>query len=238
MPEPPAGNDTISVYRAAATWLVGLSAAAVGGAFLDFDKVASAPLYVRLAYFLTAVIFGFSIVFGIEHFYWLNYAGNQRERRMQIDAVLSDQNATAEDKEKARKAREQVIKNIDGAWTEIASWYKRTRGTFTAGMIGAALVLLLGVLEGSPPKADSGGIQNVITNPAPNLDAPFYEIVNSAVHATRHGREAHTFLLDKKSGVAWQMKCKKGSDDVEFHRVHRLDFNGQPDDPAPTSGHP
>jgi len=81
---------------------------------------------------------------------------------------------------------------------------------------------------GGPPKTEStaAGIQNILTN-LPEAPAAGYEIVQSALHATRQGKEAHTFLLDKKTGSIWQMKCTKTSDDVEFHRVHRFGFDGK-----------
>jgi len=63
---------------------VGLSGAAVGGAFLNFDKVAPAPWPVRLIFFLSALAFGISIACGIQYFFWLNYAGNQSEKRTQL----------------------------------------------------------------------------------------------------------------------------------------------------------
>ncbi len=67
----------------------------------------------------------------------------------------------------------------------------------------------------------AGGVQNFLANPA-EASPSGYEIVQSAVHATRHGKEAHTFLLDKKTGAVWQMICQPKSDVVEFQRVRRI----------------
>jgi hypothetical protein len=60
--------------------------------------------------------------------------------------------------------------------------------------------------------------------------SPPYDIVQSAVHTTRHERKAHTFLVNKDSGEVWQMLCHKNDDQVEFHKIHRYGFDGKPDD--------
>jgi hypothetical protein len=233
MPEAATGTDTLSVYRAGVTWLVGLSAAAVGGAFANFDKVATAPWQVRGIFFLAALSFGISVGSGIQYFFWLNYGGNQIEKRTQIDNVLANPNAVQVDKDRATAARPGVVEEIRKAWEEIPSWHKRTGRAFDVGMGAAGLLLLAGLIWGGPPKTDTtaAGLQTILTNP-PDSPAAF-EIVLSAVHETRHGKEAHTFLLDKKTGAIWQMKCAKNSDDVEFHRVQRLGFDGKAENPTP-----
>lgn len=235
MPDAMTGTDTLSVYRAGVTWLVGLSSAAVGGAFLNFDKVASAPWPIRLLFFFAALAFGISVACGIQYFFWLNYAGNQIEKRTQIDHIVASATAPQLDKDRATAARPAVVEEIRKAWQEISSWHGRTGRAFDVGMGAAGLLLLTGVIWGAPPKPDSNGagIQNFLTNPSEPQPGNLYEVVQSAVHATRHGREAHTFLLNKKTGAIWQMKCTKNSDEVEFHRIHRFGFTGNTEDPQP-----
>jgi|SRR6267142_19528 len=236
MPDQDAGGaaDTISVYRAGAVWIVGLSGAAVAGAFVNFDKVAPAPLPVRIIFFLAAAAFGVSVAFGIEYYFWLNYAANQMDARKQRDAIIADPNAESGKKERAKESKATVQEKVTKAFQQIEVWQKRTRISFYVGLGIASLLLLIGALGGAPPKSDAtaAGIQNILTNPS-ELPAGGYEIVQSAEHATRHGKEAHTFLLDKKTGAIWQMKCTKNSDDVEFHRVHRFGFDGKAEDPQP-----
>jgi hypothetical protein len=235
MPDAPTGTDTLSVYRAGVTWLVGLSSAAVGGAFLNFDKVAIAPWPIRLIFFLAALAFGISVACGIQYFFWLNYTGNQIEKRTEIDNVLASATAPQAKKDGATADRPAVVHEIQKAWHEIESWHWRTGRAFDVGMGAAGLLLLAGVIWGAPPKTETGaaGIQNFLMNPSELQSTNPYEVVQSAMHATRHGREAHTFLLDRKMGAIWQMRCKKDSDVVEFHRVHRYDFDGKAEDPKP-----
>src|SRR5882724_3322901 len=154
MPDAATGTDTLSAYRAGITWLVGLSGAAVGGAFLNFDKVAPAPWPVRLIFFLSALAFGISIACGIQYFFWLNYAGNQSEKRTQIDNVLASSTASQTDKDRATTARPAVVEEIRKAWQEIPSWHERTGRAFDTGMGVAGLLLLAGVIWGGPPKTE------------------------------------------------------------------------------------
>jgi hypothetical protein len=58
-----------------------------------------------------------------------------------------------------------------------------------------------------------------------------FVIVQSAVHRTAHGREAHTFLLDQEKGATWVMTCSTQGV-VEFDRVKTLGLNGAPEDPS------
>lgn len=236
MPDQDAGGatDTISVYRAGATWIVGLSGAAVAGAFLNFDKVATAPLLVRIIFFAAAAAFGVSVAFGIEYYFWLNYAANQMDARKQRDTIIADPNADNEKKGRAKESKAEVQQKVTKAFQQIDVWQKRTRISFYAGLGIASLLLLIGALGGAPPKTDATapGIQNILAS-LPELPAAEYEIVQSAQHATRHGKEAHTFLLEKKTGAIWQMKCAKNSDAVEFHRVHRFGFDDKAEDPQP-----
>jgi hypothetical protein len=97
MPESAAPNDTPSIYRAALTWLVGLSAAAVAGAFLNFDKVASAPIQVRLLFFVAAAAFGLTTCFGVQYFFWLHHISNRLEARTAVRTLREAEQAHATD---------------------------------------------------------------------------------------------------------------------------------------------
>src|SRR5712664_2667944 len=97
MPESATPNDTLSVYRAALTWLVGLSAAAVAGAFLNFDKVSSAPLLVRIVFFLAAAAFVLTTCFGVQYFFWLNHISNRLEARTAVRALREAEETKAKD---------------------------------------------------------------------------------------------------------------------------------------------
>jgi hypothetical protein len=74
-----------------------------------------------------------------------------------------------------------------------------------------------------PPKKNVQGEQPHV---GPSSPPAHYEMVYSAVHHTRHGQEAHTFLLDQTTGDLWQMVCSVDGV-VSFRRIRRLDVNGK-----------
>jgi putative transposase len=214
----PTGTDTISSTRTTVTWIVGFAAAAVAEAFLNFEKVAATTFWVRLIYFLSAAGFGAAILCGIRYLNWLNYAANQDEKRMWADGRIDEKNTSEEDKAKSKEQRSE-------------SW-KRMNRAMTFGIAFAALLLLAGVISGAPHlnPGTAGGVQNFLSNP-PEPNVTEYEIVQSAVRATWHGKEAHTFLSDKKTGAVWQMVCQPKSDVVEFQRVRRLGLDRSQSEP-------
>jgi hypothetical protein len=228
----PTGTDTSSSTRATVTWIVGFAAAAVAGAFLNFEKVAATTFWVRLIYFLSAAGFGAAILCGIRYLNWLNYAANQDEKRMWADGRIDDKNTSEEDKAKWKEQRSESWKKYADAWLKMAAWHNRMNRAMTFGIAFAALLLLAGVIWGAPHlnPATAGGVQNFLSNP-PEPNVTEYEIVQSAVHATWHGKEAHTFLLDKKTGAVWQMVGQPKSDVVEFQRVRRLGLDRSQSEP-------
>jgi hypothetical protein len=228
----PGGTDTISSYRATVTWILGIAAAAVAGAFLNFDKVAATSFWVRLIYFLSTAGFGSAIVCGIQYVNWLNYAANQDEKRLWADGRIADTSTSEDDKAKWKERRTEAWKKYAGAWDKMALWHAWMNLAMIFGIACAAFLLFVGVIWGAPRPnpATVGGTQNFLSNP-PEPSTTEYEILQSAVHATRHGKEAHTFLLDKKTGAVWQMVCQPNSDVVEFRRVRRIELNEKRADP-------
>lgn len=200
----------------------------MAGAFLNFDKVAAASFWVRLIYFLSAAGFGVAIVCGIQYVNYLNYAANQDEKRMWADGRIADTSTSEDDKAKWKERRTEAWKKYAGAWDKMASWHAWMDLAMSFGIAFAVLLLFAGAIWGAPRPnpAAAGGIQNFLSNlREPNITE--YEIVQSAVHPTRHGKEAHTFLLDKKTGAVWQMVCQPNSDLVEFQRVRRMGLDGK-----------
>jgi hypothetical protein len=231
-PAPQSSRDTLSVYPPSVTWLVGLSGAAVGGAFLNFDKVSAAPWWVRLVFFLAVAAFSVAVYYGVHYIFYLNEVANQTERATLIVKAL--QGASAEQKEKLNSQAAQANAAIDEAWDNVGDAHDYSIPAFGVGMTLSVVLLGLAMIAGPLPKPGEAGTQNFISAPrdAASPATPAFEITQSAIHATGHGREAHTFLLNKNSGEVWRMICRK-RDEVEFQRVHRVGFNGQPEDPVP-----
>lgn len=229
---PEGSRDTLSVYPPSVTWLVGLSGAAVGGAFLNFDKVSASPWWVRLVFFLAVAAFSVAVYYGVHYIFYLNEVANQTERATLIAKAL--QGASDEQKQKLDAQAAQANEAIDEAWENVGDAHDYSIPAFGVGMALSVLLLGFAMLAGPLPKPGEAGTQNFISVPrdAASSATPAFEITQSAVHATGHGREAHTFLLNQQSGDVWQMICRK-PDEVEFRRVHRIGFNGQAEDPLP-----
>lgn len=75
--------------------------------------------------------------------------------------------------------------------------------------------------EGSThQKSDNGG------GGTPLLASPNFEVTYSANHRTGHGKEQHTFLLNRATGDMWQMVCSADGR-VEFRQLRRWDTAGK-----------
>ena len=157
-------GDTLSNYRAGVTWLVGLSGAAVGGAFLNFDKVSAAPVWIRFLFAAAAVCFGVGVYSGVRYLFYLNSASNQSERAKFIEKALGE--ATAEpEKEKRRAQAEQTNAKIDKAWERINSTHPWLMRSFGSGILLSLALLAIVVISGITSKTGEAGTQNFISAP-------------------------------------------------------------------------
>jgi hypothetical protein len=225
-------GDTLSVYRPTVTWLVGLSGAAVGGAFLNFDKVSAAPWCVRLVFFLAAAAFGVAVYYGVHYIFYMNEVSNQNEHITFIEKAL--ESCPEEKKQNLRGEKAEADQASKEAWKNLGDAHNYSIWGFGFGMFFSAVLLGIALAAGVRPKPQEAGAQNFISVPRESNcpTASVFEITQSAVHATSHGREAHTFLLNKNTGELWRMVCRK-PDEVDFRRVHRIGFNNQSEDPVP-----
>jgi hypothetical protein len=159
-------EGTISVYNEGVTWLVGLSAAAVGGAFLHYDALSGAPWYAKALFVAASLLFLATVYFGVHYAFWLYRMSNQRERREELREQLRTETIAKEEYEKELAA---INKQIAEAADEIGKHHRHVLWSFGCGIIYAALLLVLGVFGASaqaghggpptnPPKAGSGEV--------------------------------------------------------------------------------
>jgi hypothetical protein len=180
-------------------------------------------------FFLAVAAFSVAVYYGVHYIFYLNEVANQTERATLIEKAL--QGASDEQKQKLSAQAAEANEAIDKAWQNVGDAHDYSIPAFGTGMALSVLLLGFAMIAGPLPKPGEAGTQNFISAPAPSA-TPAFEITQSAIHATGHGREAHTFLLNKNSGEVWRMICRK-PDEVEFQRVHRVGFHGQPEDPVP-----
>lgn len=225
-------EDAGSSYRQGVVWVVGMSAAAAGGAFLHYDLARSLPMIAKAAFILVVLLFLLAIWSGVNCLFWLFYKASEEEKLKKIEEART-QNAITTAEYDAKKTASQGEIDKGKKWR--ALYHGTLLWTFALAILLSSGLLVFGTFssastvdkDSNAGKMDKGTQKNNVIEP----DADRFAIVQSAVHRTAHGKEAHTFLLDREKGSLWVMTCSKQGV-VEFHRVRTLNIDGAPQDPA------
>lgn len=223
MPNTEATN-TFSIYREGAKWLVSLAGAAVGGAFTQYEKVLPLPLWLKVLFFAAVLAFLLVVIAGVYQYYWFLYMSNQEER---VKDLRPEQKQPQEQISSAEKRDP----SDSPAPREIKILHRVLMYSFLIGVVFTA-ILSFAVFRSTQSSPTTSGICALyIKNGCKEnkADAQEFTIALSAVHKTGHGKEAHTFLLNRTTGELWQMVCKAPGQ-VEFRRIHKIGFNGAPED--------
>ncbi len=216
--------DAAASYVDLAKWIVGLCAAVFAGFFLHPEHITEWPGWARWVVAFVLFLLGLSIISGILYPFWLSWMRRQREK---MDEVEKDLSITSDPSERAtltkRKAKlKNYIEKAGPARTNLV--YK----VFVYSFCIAAFVGMLGfcgsILALQKKKPDGPK-----PPPVAVADPLRFTVVQSAVHKTKSGRQAHTFLLNRQTGEIWQMVCDAQGNVVSFQRVERRDLNGNPE---------
>jgi hypothetical protein len=203
-----ATHDTHSLYRDGAKWMVSIAGAIVAGAFTQYDKVLLLPFWVKFLFFAAILTFLSITILGVFQYYWLNRASNQESRA--ADANLG------------QDQRDAAVKALGEAKAQIKTYHEWLIGCFATATLFSAVTLFGAIFFGrDEPKQPSSIFVGAMADDAPKAALGF-EIVQSAVHQTKHGKEAHTLLLNRDTGEVWQMLCD-GSTLIQFQKVRRVD---------------
>jgi hypothetical protein len=200
-----------------------MSAAAAGGAFLHYDQARELPLTAKCIFVGIVILFLVATWSGVNCLFWQFYKASEDEKLKKLE----EDHAQGKIKDTDYTERQlHGQREVDRA-RKWRGWYHGTvLWAFALAVLFSVALLAFGIFSPSSSKKDDDGSQKVVGQVS---DRDRYTIVQSAVHRTAHGREAHTFLLDQEKGTLWVMTCsKKGI--VEFHRVETLNFNGAPED--------
>ena len=214
--------DAAASYVDLAKWIVGLCAAVFAGFFLHPEHIAEWPLKARWVAAIVLFILGISIVSGILYPFWLSWLRRQREKLDEVEKELSITSDLSRKTELARR-KAKLKNNIEEegpARTNL--WYNVFVYSFCIaaflGVIGFCASIL--TLQKKP-----GDLKPPVTV----VDPLRFTVVQSAVHKTQSGMQAHTFLLNRQTGEMWQMVCDAQGKVVSFQRVERRDLNGNPE---------
>ena len=212
-----AAQDTVTGYADAVKWIVGLSGAVFAGVFLHPEQMAQRTEGIRIYFAVVLFLLGVSMIGGVVFLLWLNRLRNMRDvsRERKINSTLPMVAAHVEPEERG-KPKKNTNDKLSSAQKNMNRWYWVLSVPF---YLGAFLgVLAFCVLIALPGKE---AVKPVVVDPLR------FAVVPSAVHRTRHGMQAHTFLLNQQTGEVWQMICGPDGEAVEFRRVRRTDENGK-----------
>jgi hypothetical protein len=213
---PENATDAAAGYVDAVKWIVGLSGAALAGVFLHPEQLPQHPPWIKFVVALVVILFVVNVVAGAGYLVWINRVRRIKERLKEIeDELLAT--ITECDPEALADENNALTKELKGAPKEMQSWYLLLTGSWCVAALIVALLLCVTIV--SPGK--TGEIVR-----APVGDPLSYTITQSAVHRTKNGRQAHTFLLNQQTGEIWQMICDPRGTVTAFRRVPRLDLNG------------
>lgn len=140
-------NETFSVYNEGVTWVVGLSAAAAGGAFLQHDALSGAPPWARALFFLVVGCFLATVGVGVQYAFWLHYARNEQDREQLLRERERSQTET-DDALAYDRELQAIANNIKEARKHVASLHKYLHSLFSSGLVGAAILLGLALIPG------------------------------------------------------------------------------------------
>ncbi|RZU42928.1 hypothetical protein [Edaphobacter modestus] len=229
------GQDAAAGYIDAVKWIVGISSALLAGVFLHPELTNGWSFWGKVSLVLVLLLLGASIVGGVVYLLWLNRIRRRKERIAEIDREMSSP-VVIPDAQRTQKLREEkvlLLKDEEDSKGTQAFWYWAFILTFLFGGAIGITSFCAQVVYGQRPKDDCKkdcrdkccDDEGAATTP----DLRRFTVVQSAVHKTAHGTQAHTFLVNQQTGDVWQMICDQKGNIVAFQRVKRLDLNGNPE---------
>jgi hypothetical protein len=219
MSETPPPGDAAAGYLDGVKWIVGLAGAVYAGFFLHPDWITQRPEKMRIYIAVVLFLFGISMISGVVYLLWINRVRRTKERLGEFESALSAP-VVIPDLEKRKsplEERDRIKSDLKKAQKPMDFWYWMLRASFfLAAFLG---VLAFCVWVATPQESAKGGKKQAdIPNPLR------FTITQSAVHKTKKGMEAHTFLLNQQTGEVWQMVCDGPGGVISFRQVPRQDL--------------
>ena len=224
-------SNPTGAYGEGVKWILAIAAAAIAGAFLHLKEIEEQNIWTQALLALALALFVYSIWTGMYYLLWLNLVPVAFERRKANREELKLLETPTGDgkKEEPDDQIKELNRLIDHDTETIKlsgnakrAWHKHYTYSFSAALTFATLGLLLSIfLNAIAPKAKAKDRADATGSKRAHVAkgaGTSYNVVYSAVHATRNGREAHTFLLNGKTGELWQMMCDSNGR-VAFHKV-------------------
>jgi hypothetical protein len=226
-----ASEDSATSYRQGIVWVVGMSAAAAGGAFLHYEQARGLSLIAKSTFLLLVLLFLVAVWSGVNCLFWLfaKVSGEEKLKKLEEDHA-QDRIAVAD---YALKQIETQT-DLDKAKSWRTGYHYIMLWAFAPAVLLSVVLLAFGTFSATGPveKKEQSTLEDRLVNQTRSKTWPTrFVVVQSAIHQTVHGKEAHTFLLDQEKGALWIMTCAKHGT-VEFHRVQTINMSGDPEDPS------
>lgn len=232
MADTPQAQDAAGSYLDAVKWMVGLSGAVVAGVFLHPELITQWPRWGRVYVAFVLSLFGVSIFSGVVYLLWITRARRRKEQIAEIDRELTGPAIISTARvEELRKQKEDLGEEEMESKKWLPRWFKIFTGSFYLGAILGLIFFSVQIALASKSKdedKDKYG-KSVCNTQVTVPEHPRFAVVQSAVHRTQHGMQAHTFLLDQQTGEVWQMICDQKGQVVVFERVKKEDLRGNLD---------
>ena len=227
-------QDSDATYIDVVKWIAGISSALLAGVFLHPEMTAAWTLGSRIWLAVVVLLLGISIYGGVVYLLWINRGRRLKEKIADIEKEQSAPVAIPDPvrMEKLKKAKDELVAEKENTARILRGrWYWVFIGTFFLGAVLGMILFCVQIALGKMSAGESKKDCKVVccggeSAKAAPVEQPRFTVVQSAVHRTQHGMQAHTFLLDQRTGAIWQMICDQKGTIVAFQRVKRVDLNG------------
>ncbi len=220
---PPNPSESAAGYVDAVKWMVGLSGAVFAGIFLHSEQITQRPLGVRIFLALVLGALGMSILGGVGYLLWLNRMRRVKEHLEEIKGALAAPVTTPDRDETNRLTakKKELTEELNGSDEAMEGWFQLLLKPFFVGSVFGILAFCVSVAW--PYQAAKKEEEKKTVPVAVPLH---FVMTQSAIHRTKNGMQAHTFLLNQQTGEVWQMVCDTKGQVIAFRRVPRFDFDG------------
>lgn len=180
-PELPA---TLSWYRDAANWVVGLSTGALAAAFAYREDIQAATQTPRVVFVAAAIAFLIALLAGIQYYFWITTYANQRERRDRLQSSLTS--VPSEEQPAAQAHIADAAKRMERAEQRFGYFHTLLLWSFHFGVFGYATV-------------------TAVMFTRPNLPEESWELVTVPCCPAARCRipQPHVLRIERTTGRTW-----------------------------------
>lgn len=177
---------TLSWYRDAANWVVGLSTGGIAGALAYHKDLASASRTALAIFTASTIALFLAVLAGIQFYFWITSYANQLERRNRLNStILGWPHPTDPDTEKAVEDASSKMKKAE---SRFGYFYSALLWCFHIGAVGLGTVAVYAIAIPKPTPAE-WTLVTVPCCPTARCRLP----------------QPHVLRIEKGSGTTWYL---------------------------------